>query len=51
VVVIGRSAHAGWGQNERLAAKFIAALAQGLVDEDRPAEVRLPQPLASGSLR
>jgi CubicO group peptidase (beta-lactamase class C family) len=46
VVVIGRNAHAGWAANERLAAKFIAALAEGL-KEPKPAAPRAPQPVAS----
>ena len=48
VVVIGRNAHAGWGQNERLAAKFIQSLAQGLVDAPavpKPAGVKAPEPV------
>jgi CubicO group peptidase (beta-lactamase class C family) len=49
VVVIGRDAHADGSQNERLAAKFIATLAEGLL-EAKPREVPPPQPLASAPL-
>jgi CubicO group peptidase (beta-lactamase class C family) len=50
VVVIGRDAHAGWALNERLAAKFIRALAQELV-EPKPSAAQAPQPVASGPSR
>ncbi|HTV22060.1 MAG TPA: serine hydrolase [Polyangiaceae bacterium] len=50
VVVIGRNAHSGRATNLRLAAKFVEALAQGLV-EAKPAEVRAPQPVASAPNR
>jgi CubicO group peptidase (beta-lactamase class C family) len=49
VVVIGRDAHAGWGKNERLAAKFISAVAEGL-NPPKPAAPR-PQPMASAAPR
>lgn len=48
LVVIGRNAHAGWGTNQRLAAKFVAALAEGLA-APKPAVPRTPQPVASAS--
>jgi CubicO group peptidase (beta-lactamase class C family) len=41
VVVIGRNAHRGWGENERWAATFIKALAEGL-REAKPADKPLP---------
>jgi CubicO group peptidase (beta-lactamase class C family) len=47
VVVIGRNAHAGYGLNERLAAKFIKALSEGIVDT-KPSAPRRPEPVASG---
>jgi CubicO group peptidase (beta-lactamase class C family) len=48
VVVIGRNAHAGWGTNQRLAAKFMASLAEGLTPP-KPAAPRPAQPMASAS--
>jgi CubicO group peptidase (beta-lactamase class C family) len=48
VVVIGRNAHAGWGTNQRLAAKFVASLAEGLT-APKPAAPRPPQPVASAT--
>jgi CubicO group peptidase (beta-lactamase class C family) len=47
VVVIGRDAHADWGLNDRLPARFIDSRAQGLVDA-KPAAARAPEPVASG---
>jgi CubicO group peptidase (beta-lactamase class C family) len=50
VVVIGRNAHKDGPSNERLAAKFISSLAEGL-KEPKPAAPRAPEPVASGPSR
>ncbi len=46
IVVIGRNGNAGWGTNQRLAAKFIASLAQGL-DAPKRAAPKAAEPMAS----
>jgi len=55
VVVIGRNAHTRRDVNDRLSATFIQALAQGLVEAKpaapKPAEVKAPEPVASGPSR
>lgn len=51
VVVIGRNEHKGWGENERFAAMFMKALAEGLLEDKKPEEKKAapkPAPVASG---